>query len=120
MKKQRTLIVGMVLGSSLTVGVLALVNVPWHQLAVANTATAEAGSAVASSNAMFKQAQQTGDRGAPASKTDAWYPRTERVADDEMFVVALGTGMPTPITRAQKSSATTDPPLISVVHSSIR
>jgi ribonuclease Z len=36
---------------------------------------------------------------------DAWYPRTEKLADDEMFVVALGTGMPTPITRAQKSSA---------------
>lgn len=54
------------------------------------------------------QAQQTGgdgDRGSTESKTDAWYPRTETVADDEMFVVALGTGMPTPITRAQKSSA---------------
>ena len=35
----------------------------------------------------------------------AWYPRTEKLAPDEMFVVALGTGMPTPITRAQKSSA---------------
>jgi len=38
-------------------------------------------------------------------KPAAWYPRTEKVAPDEMFVVALGTGMPTPITRAQKSSA---------------
>ena len=38
-------------------------------------------------------------------KPDAWYPRTEKVASDEMFVVALGTGMPTPITRAQKSTA---------------
>jgi len=36
---------------------------------------------------------------------DAWYPRTEKVGPDEMFVVALGTGMPTPITRAQKSAA---------------
>ncbi len=45
---------------------------------------------------------------APATaseKADAWYPRTETVGPDEMFVVALGTGMPTPITRAQKSSA---------------
>jgi ribonuclease Z len=43
---------------------------------------------------------------APAAKRpDAWYPRTEKLAPDEMFVVALGTGMPTPITRAQKSSA---------------
>lgn len=40
-----------------------------------------------------------------SEKADAWYPRTETVGPDEMFVVALGTGMPTPITRAQKSSA---------------
>ena len=38
-------------------------------------------------------------------RPDAWYPRTEKLASDEMFVVALGTGMPTPITRAQKSTA---------------
>jgi ribonuclease Z len=41
----------------------------------------------------------------PAKRPDAWYPRTETLAADEMFVVALGTGMPTPITRAQKSTA---------------
>ena len=39
------------------------------------------------------------------NRPDAWYPRTEKLAPDEMFVVALGTGMPTPITRAQKSTA---------------
>ena len=38
-------------------------------------------------------------------RPDAWYPRTEKLGPDEMFVVALGTGMPTPITRGQKSSA---------------
>ena len=38
-------------------------------------------------------------------KSGAWYPRTEKVGPDEMFIVALGTGMPTPITRAQKSSS---------------
>lgn len=38
-------------------------------------------------------------------RVDAWYPQTEIVGPDEMFIVALGTGMPTPITRAQKSSA---------------
>jgi len=38
-------------------------------------------------------------------RTEAWYPRTEKVGPDEMFIVALGTGMPTPITRAQKSTA---------------
>jgi len=42
---------------------------------------------------------------ASASKPAAWYPRTEKVGADEMFIVAMGTGMPTPITRAQKSSA---------------
>jgi ribonuclease Z len=38
-------------------------------------------------------------------KATAWYPRTEKVGPDEMFIVALGTGMPTPITSAQKSTA---------------
>ena len=38
-------------------------------------------------------------------KVDAWYPSTEKVPADEMFVVALGTGMPTPITRAQKAAS---------------
>jgi hypothetical protein len=42
---------------------------------------------------------------AAQERPDAWYPRTEKPASDEMFVVALGTGMPTPITRAQKSTA---------------
>jgi ribonuclease Z len=41
----------------------------------------------------------------PAQKPTAWYPRTETVGPNEMFIVALGTGMPTPITRGQKSSA---------------
>ena len=44
-------------------------------------------------------------KAAAKKRPDAWYPRTEKLGDDEMFVVALGTGMPTPITRAQKSSA---------------
>ncbi|MGI9327932.1 MAG: guanitoxin biosynthesis MBL fold metallo-hydrolase GntH [Pseudomonadales bacterium] len=42
---------------------------------------------------------------AQAQESTAWYPRTEKLAADEMFVVALGTGMPTPITRGQKSTA---------------
>jgi ribonuclease Z len=44
-------------------------------------------------------------QGPREKRPSAWYPRTEEVGPDEMFVVALGTGMPTPITRAQKSSA---------------
>ena len=42
----------------------------------------------------MKQATSAG--GAAESKTHAWYPRTEKVAADEVFVLALGTGMPTP------------------------
>ena len=49
---------------------------------------------------VFGQAMAQGEQ-----KPEAWYPRTEKVAPDEMFIVALGTGMPTPITRAQKASA---------------
>jgi len=48
---------------------------------------------------------QEGVAKAPEEKSDAWYPRTEKLGPNEMFVVALGTGMPTPITRGQKSSA---------------
>ena len=42
----------------------------------------------------MKQATRAG--GAAESKTDAWYPRTEKVAAYETIVVALGNGMPTP------------------------
>ncbi len=42
---------------------------------------------------------------AQEQQPNAWYPRTETVGPDEMFIVALGTGMPTPITRAQKSTS---------------
>ena len=45
-------------------------------------------------------AQESGEK-----RPTAWYPRTEKIDPNEMFVVALGTGMPTPITRAQKSTA---------------
>ena len=48
---------------------------------------------------------QPANQAAPEKRPEAWYPRTERVGPDEMFVVALGTGMPTPITKGQKSSA---------------
>ncbi len=51
------------------------------------------------------EAQAPGPPASRKKRPSAWYPRTEKLAPDEMFVVALGTGMPTPITRAQKSSA---------------
>jgi len=33
-----------------------------------------------------------------------YYPNTEKLASDEMRIIALGTGLPTPLTKAQKSS----------------
>jgi ribonuclease Z len=57
---------------------------------------------------LINDAEAAAEKEASASskkRPTAWYPRTEKLAPDEMFVVALGTGMPTPITRAQKSSA---------------
>ncbi len=35
----------------------------------------------------------------------AYFPNTEKLAPDEMRVIALGTGLPTPLTKAQKSSS---------------
>ncbi len=40
-----------------------------------------------------------------AAKRSSYFPNTEELAADEMRVIALGTGMPTPLTRAQKSTA---------------
>lgn len=56
---------------------------------------------------LIKEAQAAHHKKAVQSekRPAAWYPRTEKVGPNEMFIVALGTGMPTPITRAQKSSA---------------
>ena len=34
-----------------------------------------------------------------------YYPNTETLAPDEMRIISLGTGMPTPLTKAQKSSS---------------
>ncbi len=34
-----------------------------------------------------------------------YFPNTEELGADEMRIIALGTGLPTPITRAQKSTA---------------
>ena len=52
------------------------------------TATAEAGKAKAS-----------------VQRLPTYFPNTEELRGDEMRITALGTGLPTPITRAQKNSA---------------
>jgi len=40
-----------------------------------------------------------------ARQSPIFYPNTEKVKPNEMRITALGTGLPTPITRAQKSTA---------------
>ena len=42
---------------------------------------------------------------APTERLPTYFPNTEELSPDEMRVTALGTGLPTPITRAQKSTA---------------
>ena len=42
---------------------------------------------------------------ASMERLPTYFPNTEQLAPDEMRVTALGTGLPTPITRAQKSTA---------------
>lgn len=74
-----------------------------HATLIAFVAGAGLAAAVSSGSAPTNAAHAA--QAQEAKRPDAWYPRTETVAADEMFVVALGTGMPTPITRAQKSSA---------------
>ena len=41
----------------------------------------------------------------PNEYPPTYFPNTEKLRTDEMRVTALGTGLPTPITRAQKSTA---------------
>jgi ribonuclease Z len=40
----------------------------------------------------------------PARRLPSYFPNTETLGADEMRIIALGTGLPTPITRAQKST----------------
>lgn len=46
-------------------------------------------------------AAETGGAGV---QKGVYFPNTETLAPDEMQIIALGTGMPTPLTRAQKSA----------------
>jgi ribonuclease Z len=50
--------------------------------------------------AACSQAALGGDKRLPT-----YFPNTEQLAPDEMRITALGTGLPTPLTRAQKSTA---------------
>ena len=48
---------------------------------------------------------QEGTAKASMKQLPTYFPNTETLGPDEMRVTALGTGLPTPITRAQKSTA---------------
>ncbi len=103
MKRRRTLVIGMILGSLMTICVLLLLNTPWHQLAYANAPTGEARSAVAESAAMIKPHKVDGVN-YPAGRYPqeikngeyprSYFPGTEKVGKDEMRVTAVGPGMP--------------------------
>ncbi len=44
-------------------------------------------------------------QGSAAVQKGVYFPNTEPLAPDEMRVISLGTGLPTPLTKAQKSSS---------------
>ena len=50
-------------------------------------------------------ASQTDTTKTSAMRFPSYFPNTEQLKPDEMRITALGTGLPTPITRAQKSTA---------------
>jgi hypothetical protein len=45
------------------------------------------------------------EKGQTDQRLPTYFPNTETLRPDEMRVTALGTGLPTPLTRAQKASA---------------
>ena len=56
-------------------------------------------------NLQTASAAQEGTAKAAVKRPPTYFPNTEELRPDEMRVTALGTGLPTPITRAQKNSA---------------
>jgi ribonuclease Z len=50
-------------------------------------------------------AAQDSARSAAIERLPTYFPNTEQLGPNEMRITALGTGLPTPITRAQKNSA---------------
>jgi hypothetical protein len=56
---------------------------------------------ISQAHAVEKSLQQGGD----AVQKGVYFPNTETLAPDEMRVISLGTGLPTPLTKAQKSTS---------------
>ena len=88
--RRRTVVatVGLVLATALTVLV-------WD--------SHESGTGVDLVRAASAAQEKTTD--ASSERLPSYFPNTEELGPDEMRVTALGTGLPTPITRAQKSTA---------------
>ena len=65
-----------------------------------------AGFLVASIGILFLSSVKINNPADPpaASENSVYYPNTEELATDEIRVIALGTGLPTPLTAKQKSS----------------
>ena len=64
-------------------------------------------SSVGSGNPFLSEASAAQEKSAEAAvnRLPTYFPNTEVLRPDEMRITALGTGLPTPITRAQKSTA---------------
>lgn len=58
-----------------------------------------------SDSGLIKPASAAEKSGATSEHLPSYFPNTEELGPDEMRVTALGTGLPTPLTRAQKSTA---------------
>jgi ribonuclease Z len=56
---------------------------------------------ISQAHALEKSSQQGGD----AVQKGVYFPNTETLSPDEMRVISLGTGLPTPLTKAQKSTS---------------
>ncbi len=74
-------------GAGLTVGLILLILLIFGAAGTMSDAAAEA---------------ETGGAG---FQKGVYFPNTETLAPDEMRIIALGTGLPTPLTRAQKSAS---------------
>ena len=88
---------------SLLIGIgfgVATAFVTVHMVGLTHERTGESVSIIQKANA-----SQTDTAKTFAMHLPTYFPNTEQLKPDEMRITALGTGLPTPITRAQKSTA---------------
>jgi len=104
MNRKSPLVLGMILGSILTIGILILANSSWQGYAFANTPESVKNSTEASSATAIKPHKVNGLNYASGripqeikngEYPHSYFPGTEKVGKDEMRITAVGTGMPT-------------------------